>query len=85
MLKRLKKKRKQKFRKFYWYSSTKTEAVVDDNKFQKRKNTGKWSVNTDKITEKTLTVSEALEKGGEVYVEGYIFAQEDNVVTKMAR
>lgn len=56
--------------------------VVDDNKFQKRKNTGKWSVNTDKITEKTLTVSEALEKGGEVYVEGYIFAQEDNVVTK---
>ena len=59
--------------------------VVEDNKFQKRKNTGKWSVNTDKITEETLTVSEALEKGGEVYVEGYIFAQEDNVVTKSGK
>ena len=41
--------------------------------------------NTDKITEETLTVSEALEKGGEVYVEGYIFAQEDNVVTKSGK
>ena len=28
--------------------------VVEDNKFQKRKNTGKWSVNTDKIQKKLL-------------------------------
>lgn len=26
-----------------------------------------------------------MEKGGEVYVEGYIFAQEDNVVTKSGK